>query len=318
MIISPTSTTAVAAPVNSIFRPDAEAISHSLSITLSADRKTPLTDAQVTAGKRVTEQDCYSALIHQGLSATSSKLAARFEKELKAATETFKKSHGKVNMHKVSDRLVRQYVREKELSQQQYQKLRDHAFGLSQLDSDRTRISAERLPDAKSGDTPLRAVSTFHKKLETNKAASAEEIAQFRANEAAISVEKWREKKKAGILGVPAGTAVLAHGEAQSLSVTNLPNGFLWKPQSDSDGKLVVLLPPSLTTTVHSLSIKDAKGDKIIETGRFSGIANGGRLHFRFTKSGGAYPDNATVEVTLVDGNVIKIPIKETAARIES
>lgn len=75
--------------------------------------------------------------------------------------------------------------------------------------------------------------------------------------------------------------------------------GFLWKPISEGDGKLVVLLPQSLTGHVVSANIHSTDSiaeDTIIEVGRFTGdIHNGGRPHFRFNQSGAGYGKNIWV-----------------------
>jgi hypothetical protein len=92
--------------------------------------------------------------------------------------------------------------------------------------------------------------------------------------------------------------------------------GFLYKPVSDSDGRLVVLLPPSMAGQIKRVSLVNAKG-KVIERGQFSGNANGGRDHFRFQRAGGKYPDNLEVRVTLATGKVMRYLIDETAKRQE-
>ena len=60
------------------------------------------------------------------------------------------------------------------------------------------------------------------------------------------------------------------------------PAGFLWKPQSDSTGKLAVLYPSKLGRgcTVNG------------ESGSDGGVGNGNRIHYRFSKPGGAYGTN--------------------------
>lgn len=71
--------------------------------------------------------------------------------------------------------------------------------------------------------------------------------------------------------------------ESQSPSET-----FLWKPKSDSDGKLVVLLPSSMRGQVVSAAVM--KNGQSIDTGTFSGDEhNGMRPHFRFSKPGADY-----------------------------
>jgi hypothetical protein len=93
-------------------------------------------------------------------------------------------------------------------------------------------------------------------------------------------------------------------------------NEFLWKPISEKDKKLAILLPATLTGKIESVQILTPKGRKVIETGRFTGVGNGDRAHFRFDKSGGAYPDGAILLITLLDGTKRHIVIKETNARL--
>jgi hypothetical protein len=90
---------------------------------------------------------------------------------------------------------------------------------------------------------------------------------------------------------------------------------FLWKPASERDNKLVILLPSSLTSLVKSVQIISPKAKKVLETGAYSGIGNGQRTHFRFKKSGGSYPDGSIVLITLNDGSRRHVKIKNTEVR---
>lgn len=76
--------------------------------------------------------------------------------------------------------------------------------------------------------------------------------------------------------------------------------GFLWKPVSEGDGKLVILLPGSLRGKVSGCSISGSFGS---ENGRFAGDThNGRRPHYRFSRSGGSYGSNITVSARTSDG----------------
>jgi hypothetical protein len=92
-------------------------------------------------------------------------------------------------------------------------------------------------------------------------------------------------------------------------------NEFLWKPVSEKDGKLAVVLPKALTGKVKSVKILSADKTKTLATGKFSGVGNGDREHFRFGKAGSGYPDGAIVVITLEDGSKRNVVIKDTAAR---
>ena len=113
----------------------------------------------------------------------------------------------------------------------------------------------------------------------------------------------------------PAGGA---HGPQQaSQKLDNVPSGFLWKPNSESNGNLVILLPPSWRA--KSVTVR---GDQMIQSANKQGNTgpggpNGGREHFRFSSPGHAFGSRATVEVKLVDGTSQTIDIPNTGARNE-
>ena len=96
-----------------------------------------------------------------------------------------------------------------------------------------------------------------------------------------------------------------------------ISGGFLWKPVSESDGKLVVLLPTSLTGKVLGVRVLDSDGKSVLATGRFSSVANGNREHFRFSKPGDSFPAGAIVEIELKDGTTRRVVIEKPGARVE-
>ncbi|MCB0324602.1 MAG: hypothetical protein KDD69_13560 [Bdellovibrionales bacterium] len=95
---------------------------------------------------------------------------------------------------------------------------------------------------------------------------------------------------------------------------------FLWKPESEQDGNLVVLFPPHLTGAIQSAGVyrsDSGSAADLLEAGRFSGdTANGGRAHFRFTKPGAAYAGAKFVIATLEGGERVGFPIQNPGARI--
>lgn len=93
--------------------------------------------------------------------------------------------------------------------------------------------------------------------------------------------------------------------------------GFLWKPVSDKNGDLVVLLPKKLTGQVHEVRVLSPDGKKTLATGKYSGIGNGNREHFRFSQPGSSYPDGSFVLIQLNDGTTRHIKIRETSKRVE-
>ncbi len=92
--------------------------------------------------------------------------------------------------------------------------------------------------------------------------------------------------------------------------------GFLFKPVSDSNGNLVILLPNALKNQVESVLLKNSAGE-LLEEGIQSGYGNGDREHFRFSKSGSDFPANLTVEVKLNDGSKQIYLIEDPAKRYD-
>lgn len=87
---------------------------------------------------------------------------------------------------------------------------------------------------------------------------------------------------------------------ALATNLTGKERGFLWKPVSD-EKKLVVLLPAAFagkTSTAGSLHY----GGSQLEPARYTGVANGGREHYRFSKPGAAYPAGVEFKITDVSG----------------
>jgi hypothetical protein len=93
--------------------------------------------------------------------------------------------------------------------------------------------------------------------------------------------------------------------------------GFLWKPTSDKNGDLVILLPKKLTGKAQEVRVLSPDGKKTLGKGRYSGVGNGDREHFRFSKPGSAYPDKAIVYIKLEDGTTRHLRINDTSRRIE-
>ncbi len=91
----------------------------------------------------------------------------------------------------------------------------------------------------------------------------------------------------------------------QASAPSSTPGGgseqFLWKPVSENDGRLVVLLPSSLRGRVTSCTLTSASAGTV--SGNFAGdVHNGRRPHYRFSSPGAAYGNNITVRATLNDG----------------
>src|SRR5690606_6805779 len=97
--------------------------------------------------------------------------------------------------------------------------------------------------------------------------------------------------------------------------------GFLWKPKSENDGKLVVLLPKDFKGMIDRVEIHSQlppeEATKLGQ-GRFSGdTQNGGRPHFRFDKPGESYGSDVHVVVFKDDGSTATWQIGDGGQRYD-
>ena len=92
--------------------------------------------------------------------------------------------------------------------------------------------------------------------------------------------------------------------------------GFIWKPVSEGDGNLVVLLPGSLRCRVSGADIQ--KSGSRVEKGRFTGDThNGNRPHYRFSKPGAGYGSGLTLTAFLSGGGKQSWNIPNGASRYD-
>lgn len=105
--------------------------------------------------------------------------------------------------------------------------------------------------------------------------------------------------------GIPSGTLGTTGG-----------SGFLWKPVSESDGRLVVLIPPQYTGRISSVFLARRTGT-VIEQGAYGGIHNGGRAHYRFSAPGSSYGTAIFAVADLEDGTSVNWYVPNGGARTE-
>jgi hypothetical protein len=83
------------------------------------------------------------------------------------------------------------------------------------------------------------------------------------------------------------------------------PQAFIWRPKSDSDGKLAVVLPAKYG---KATAVKVGTTEL-----RFSAIANENRAHYRGGKAGAGYGAAVNVTFTAEDGQKYIVYIPDTS-----
>ncbi len=93
--------------------------------------------------------------------------------------------------------------------------------------------------------------------------------------------------------------------------------GFFWKPVCDNHGDLAVIPPRQYTGKVKQVRVLIAESTKVLTKGKYSGVGNSERKHYRCNKPGGSYSDGATVVTELDNGAVRHLKINDTTERTE-
>lgn len=87
----------------------------------------------------------------------------------------------------------------------------------------------------------------------------------------------------------------------------------MWKPVSD-EKKLVVLLPAEFTGRTSTAGALYS-GGQMLEPARYTGVANGGREHYRFAMPGASYLAGVEFRISDVSGSTWAWTINKPAAR---
>jgi hypothetical protein len=245
----------------------------------------------------ISEEDLFAGLVQERVQALKGEETLNKLKELlNTSQNTMKKADGYIPMEDAAKDALRKLRDAGALTAEEADSVYSQAFAAAQLDG-----NTEVLYDGRGGkNDPTIAVATMEEALLKSRAI----IDEFTAGTKTATIRSIEEAST---------------GKSASAHASNTSNGsgdFLFKPRSDTNGNLVVLLPPRLTGLATGVRLVSPDG-QVLESGRYTGNGNGGREHFRFNKPGGNYPDGLTVEVLLRTGEVVRYLIEETSERKE-
>jgi hypothetical protein len=241
----------------------------------------------------VNEEELFAGLIQERLKALKGdEVASKYREELDKEVAIRTRADGYIPWEDVAKAALRKIRDAGVLNKDETNKVYSEAFEGAQLDN-----NLDALYDGRgSASDPTIAFMEINAALEKARAkieGFAKEAAKVRELDSIVQTG-----------GAPAGNPL------------DGPEGFLFKPVSDTRGTLVVLLPKQMTGNIESVVLKALSGEEI-ERGLFSGVANGDREHFRFTKPGSQYPRDLVVEVKLKDGSYRTYNIEDPSRRYD-
>lgn len=254
---------------------------------------------------KISEEKLFSALIQKSIKESKGDAAlAEFNTIFEAAKKRLQRPGGYVPFEDATKAALKEYRDANKLSKEEADSIYSKAFAGAQLDQ-----NTDALYDDRGGpNDPTIAVAEMEQAL----LLSSSIISKFDSGAEQIKVRSLDEPSNTAASIGSGATSVQGSFQGGSGNA-----GFLFKPVSESDSKLAVLLPPRLAGLVTSVSLVGPNGE-VIETGRYSGNGNGGRDHYRFSRPGGQYQDGLAVQATLTTGEIVRYIIKETSQRSEN
>ncbi|MFM1846622.1 MAG: hypothetical protein RL417_96 [Pseudomonadota bacterium] len=258
------------------------------------------------SANKVSEEELFAGLAYERINKLKGKEAAEaYKTALQGEQNALRRADGHIPHEQAAINALTKLTQDGTLTAAEGDSVYAQAFAGAQLDSNTSTLFDNR----GGANDPTMAVEI----METALIAAKAMIGGFDDGSKSADPRSLTGAAQTGAKGVGGG----APGTAPALpvggnadvsptgQVVDGSGGFLWKPISNNQGTLAVLLPPELTGSISALKLLDSTGN-VVEEGRFTsdGTGEGGRTKYSFNKKGGDYGDDLTVRLELSDGSV--------------
>ncbi len=271
---------------------------------------------RVDGNGQVNEEELFAAIIEQRLELENPEAASAYAEAKAKLMVSMARGDGYVPVEDVAKEALKSVVTSGKIDQATGERVLGESFSAAQLDD-----NLEALYDSRgSAEDPTIAVANMEaallaSRITIEKIASGELTGLSRSFDLSSNSAPGR-----GLSDSTAPEATTSGGDAPSgAQQLDGKGGFLWKPVSESNGNLVVLLPSSLRGMIERVEIHSAlppsDATKLAE-GRFDGDdKNGNRPHFRFSEPGEKFGDDVHVVVWKDNGETITYDIGDGGER---
>ncbi len=253
------------------------------------------------AGGQVNEEQLYAAIIYERLSATKgAETAQEFQNRYQDQQANFQRADGYVYLENAAQGALGSMSNDGLLTIEEAETVNGQAFQAAQLDSN---------------------TSALYDSLGDTSAVAMIEMALESAETAITQIEDGTST--AGRLAFDMNNSITDQSDLSASDQTDsgsfisgdYSDGLIWKPASESNGDVVIILDSSLQSKIDSVTLYDKDGKKIEDTS-VDRLDDLDRSIIFFDKPGSAYPDNMTIQVALSDGDTIQYLVKDPANRI--
>lgn len=254
--------------------------------------------------EKINEEQLFSAILAERIEGLKgSEGLASFQESFEKQLSALQYANGYIPVEDAARAALKDMVNQEVLSLEEAESIHAQAFQAAQLDD-----NPNALYDS-LGTTM--AVAMVEMALES----STDMLTAFDSGEkdaGRMSLD-YRQAPDGGVSSSMYSTAERGDGPVVNATIGD---GFLFKPISEKNGNLAVLLPKHMSGDVSEVTIRDSVG-QTLDRGSDLGDYDDGRPLFRFGSPGSGYPENITVSVLMHDGTEQNYTIPHPAQRYE-
>jgi len=251
-----------------------------------------------TDGQQVNEEELFSALVEKQLAADSSAAADAFRAKKSEYMVSMADAKGHAQIEDVTIASLQGIADEGVIDQTRAEEINSIAFRGAQIDDN---FSAIYDSIGSGQDTTV----------------ALDELASALARSEAVM--KGIESGEIDVSPLSLTASSSSSGSTSGAQNVDGTGGFLWKPVSESDSKLVVVLPTELKGSIDRVEVHSGlppTSETLLGQARASGeLDSDGRPFFRFGEAGGSYGSNVQLVVFKNNGEILNWSIDDGSQR---
>ena len=246
---------------------------------------------------QVNEEQVFAALINERLtSLKGSEAAEEFETRYQTQQKEFQRADGYIFLEDAARAALESMSDDGILTLEEAETVHGQAFQGAQLDGDKNALYDS------FGSTM--AVAMIEMAIQSAE-SSITEFDEGTATAGRLAFD---------MQDMPAQTASAESG-ALSLTSDSYSDGLIWKPSSDTNGDVAIILDSYLKNNIDSVTLLDSTG-KILEEKGVVKVDDRDRSILFFNRPGDEYPDDLTVRVSLKDGDAVQYLVSNPSDRL--
>ncbi len=285
---------------NNNFVLDEAALKNSIAEILSIKSNKQILASELTNGKRVNEEELYSAINYGILNKYDTKIGEEYLNNISSNIENLENT--KYSFEELADGSLEKLKNSGKISCNYLLNLLSFSLGKSSLDSNIESLDIEKSKDAKYDDTPLRTLGTVINKFSENESVSLDVAQRIKSN--LVGECEFLQDEVADDIG-----------ETGPIYLNEYPKDFVWRPESFLYKKLAVFLPSEYQGRIKRLALYNSKGERLEVQNKYN-INSKGQVVFHFKQAGNKYPNDLEININLWDERNQRITIPKTSEEI--